>query len=303
MYDYYPFIRGRQYDLLALQALLPAQPKHIIPLLEPVKDSSTLVKTIGLWLKQDLPIGWLLNPSVGDYALIGQKKHPLPKKYLTDPNFWLFAHFDPSFSALTVAPQGLVCQHYHYLKSHWSQLVRLKPRCILIPDEARFRALFQNTTYPLVHLSDPFRTETKLSAYATACDENFTWQHYLGQLSKNQIGFSDYSLMGRPYTTYGNPQTQQVLHVIYPAENGALRIHHFLSFDDGKMGQQKAKTLDLLQQLRHFVAQRPDRQWYTPALKQLLYNYEIQKNPGFGTIKKLLLAHHFQLVDRLLTRL
>lgn len=301
MYDYYPLLRGRQYDLLALQTVLETKPKHIFPLIEPVKDSSTLVKTIGLWLKQGIALGWIVNPSVGDYGFISQKSHPLPPHFFKAPNFYTFAHFDPSFETLMVKPQGLICQHYHYLKTHFHQLADLQPSWVVIPDEARFEALFQGTTYPLISLADPFQAVSDLNDYALKIDEVFTWQHYLGQLKPTQIGFSDYSILGRPYTEYGIPHTNQVLQVIYPANSGALRIHHFLSFDDHKMGHQREKFLDLLQQLRHFVAKHPDRQWYTPALKQLLYRYEIQKNPGFGTTKKLLLAHHLELVDQLLT--
>ena len=43
---YFPYLRGRQYELLALRELVKNNllGEHIIPIIEPVKLSSTLVK-------------------------------------------------------------------------------------------------------------------------------------------------------------------------------------------------------------------------------------------------------------------
>ncbi|MFD1670480.1 sce7725 family protein [Agrilactobacillus yilanensis] len=303
-YSYMPLLRGRQFDLLALQTVLSTKPTHLWPLIEPVKDSSTLVKTLRLWLQQKQPIGLILNASVSDYALLGHKQHPIPPKILADPNLWQFAFFDSSFSKdyfTKTTHCGLICHHYRYFVQHLAQLSTLAIDCLIIPNEARFLVLAQQLPYPVIPLSDPFQREDDLPAYQTHLDELFTWQHALGQLVPKAIGFSDYSIMGRYYSEYGKPQTTQGLQLIYPDASGALRIHHFISFDDGKMGHQKEKFLDLLQQLRHFVAQQPQNNWLTPALKQLLYLHELDKNPGFGTVKKLLLTHHFELLDQILS--
>ena len=44
---YFPYLRGRQFELIALRELVEHQliGKHIYPVIEPVKLSSTLTKT------------------------------------------------------------------------------------------------------------------------------------------------------------------------------------------------------------------------------------------------------------------
>lgn len=44
--NYYPIIRGRQYDLLALKTMAKTLSPHIIPIIEPVKDIPALVGVV-----------------------------------------------------------------------------------------------------------------------------------------------------------------------------------------------------------------------------------------------------------------
>lgn len=51
---YFPYLRGRQYELLALRELAANDllGTHIIPVIEPVKLSSTLVNTLDTFTKK-----------------------------------------------------------------------------------------------------------------------------------------------------------------------------------------------------------------------------------------------------------
>jgi hypothetical protein len=55
---YFPYLRGRQYELLALCELVDSQRigNHIIPIIEPVKPSSTLTKTLNLFIQNEKEI-------------------------------------------------------------------------------------------------------------------------------------------------------------------------------------------------------------------------------------------------------
>ena len=50
---YFPYLRGRQFELLALRELANQKllGEHIIPIIEPVKLSSTLVNTLDVFVK------------------------------------------------------------------------------------------------------------------------------------------------------------------------------------------------------------------------------------------------------------
>lgn len=67
---YFPILRGRQFELLALrecvnQGLLS---NKIIPIVEPVKVSSTYTKTVDSFIKAGKSIAIIRNPQVGSWV-------------------------------------------------------------------------------------------------------------------------------------------------------------------------------------------------------------------------------------------
>ena len=66
---YYPFLRGRQNELLAIRELLKCSKlsKKIIPVIEPVKLSATLVSAIEEFSNAGHPLILIRNPKVGAF--------------------------------------------------------------------------------------------------------------------------------------------------------------------------------------------------------------------------------------------
>ena len=67
---YFPILRGRQFELLALrecvnQGLLS---NKIIPIVEPVKVSSTYTKTVDSFIRAGKSIAIIRNPQVGSWV-------------------------------------------------------------------------------------------------------------------------------------------------------------------------------------------------------------------------------------------
>lgn len=97
--NYYPLIRGRQYDLLALTAAVKSGlDAHIIPVIEPVKDIAALPRMVQAFAKARHPLYVLANPQVGQYGLLAQPKHVLPAP-LPEP-IQTARYFDPLPAAL-----------------------------------------------------------------------------------------------------------------------------------------------------------------------------------------------------------
>ena len=67
---YFPYLRGRQFELIALRELLEGERigENVIPIIEPVKPSSTLLKTLETFVKNGRKIAVVFNPTVGDFA-------------------------------------------------------------------------------------------------------------------------------------------------------------------------------------------------------------------------------------------
>ena len=61
---YFPYLRGRQFELIALRELLEKDriSEKIIPIVEPINPTSTLLKTLKVFLEKKRKIAIVQNP-------------------------------------------------------------------------------------------------------------------------------------------------------------------------------------------------------------------------------------------------
>lgn len=66
---YYPYLRGRQNELLCLRELLDAGKlsKKVIPIIEPVKFTSTFFSTLKKFFDMNYNVIVIQNPKVGSF--------------------------------------------------------------------------------------------------------------------------------------------------------------------------------------------------------------------------------------------
>ena len=64
---YFPYFRGRQYELLALKELASRHliSSSVVPIVEPVKYIPALNNSASAFQKAGLPLALVVNPSVG----------------------------------------------------------------------------------------------------------------------------------------------------------------------------------------------------------------------------------------------
>ena len=79
---YYPYLRGRQNELLAVKELLldSKLSERIIPIIEPVKLSPTLVNTLDALVQAHRKVAFIWNPAVGSF--LSDTKNPKNSAYL-----------------------------------------------------------------------------------------------------------------------------------------------------------------------------------------------------------------------------
>ena len=67
---YFPYVRGKQYELLALRELVlnNKMGNKIIPIIEPIKPSSTLIKTLESFIEKKQHVIIISNPIVGSFV-------------------------------------------------------------------------------------------------------------------------------------------------------------------------------------------------------------------------------------------
>lgn len=299
---YYPYLRGRMYDLLALKELVEQNrlSKQIIPIIEPVRDSKELLQTVETLIKFEQPFSVIANPQVSVYGLNDTKLYPLPDLSKLDfyyPSAILAADFSSDFVKTTSKQQSiLVVKDYELLKAYQESKVLQTVDKVLVPDVARMQRI---VSYKVAKLTDPLTFVKHVEDYQLLEDEFFEpadWYYQVDDFN----GFGDYSMVGHVYFDKGMPSRAIALHLIYVTKDGSLRIHHFVSDSNEKMSGQKQKFFEALNKMVIWCTENISGLNQTPALEELLSYAQQDKFPGLGTVKKLSLMHHFELMSRLL---
>lgn len=282
---YYPYLRGKQFDLLALQTLVKAQrwSKKIQPIIEPVRDSATLKNVIQLFDQQACPLFVIQNPQVGTYRLLAEKKY-----------HW---HVERSVrSAAIVTRDTPSAELYVFTASSPRQLeclpMQLAEKRVVIPDQGRFRIL----PFPRkIVLQANFQVRKKVVNYALK-DDDFYSDEFLYWQTDGFVGFSDYTIEGSRYVDKGGPSRAIALHITYFDAYLNLRVKHFVSDSNDDARDQAGKFFEALAKLNTWVQKNHAQLLLTLGLEELLAYQQTQKFPGLGTIKKWSLAHHLELI-------
>lgn len=299
---YYPYLRGRMYDLLALKELVEKKllSKNIVPIIEPVRDSKELLRTVQTLIKFQQPFSVIANPQVSVYGLNDTKLFPLPDLSKLDffyPSAILAADFSSEFVQTKGSQKSLlIAKDYELLKAYQKTRVLQAVDKVLIPDVARMQQLVSNKSVKLI---DPLTFVKHVEDYQLLEDEFFEPADWYYQVD-DFTGFGDYSMVGHVYFDKGMPSRAIALHVIYVTKTGELRIHHFVSDSNEKMSGQKEKFFEALTKMIAWCQKNISGLNQTPALEELLNYAQQDKFPGLGVVKKLSLMHHFELMSRLL---
>lgn len=284
---YYPYFRGKQFDLLALIALTEKKrlSTHIQPIIEPVKNSNALKKFIALFQKENQPFYLIQNPQTGDFLT---KEGSLYLHSLSLPNAIIV---EQPIETLSEKPQLFVIGNSTpALQSDW-QANQTK---VLLPKEFR---LLQKIKGDKILSQDVFTRLPKTSFYQECLDEFFSDAHLTFQKS-GFVGFSDFSIDSRIYYEHSYPSKILSLHLVY-FENDIVRIHHFLSSEDAPT--QKDKFLEVMEEIREWKNKLCGEN-ATLGIELLLEAGSNEKFPGMGVMRKAAVMHHMELMSRYLDR-
>ncbi|WP_086314399.1 hypothetical protein A5821_001966 [Enterococcus sp. 7F3_DIV0205] len=284
---YYPYFRGKQFDLLALTSLLENDylSSQIIPIIEPVKNSNTLKKCINLFQKEDHPFYLIQNPQAGDFlteeGLLYLNSLPLDKAVIIEQPIETLSEESQLFVINNATPA---------LQSDWQE----NQAKVLIPKEFR---LLKKVKGKKIISQDPFTRLPKSSFYQECSDEFFSDIHLTFQKS-GFVGFSDFSIDSRIYYEHSYPSRILSLHLVY-FENDHLRIHHFLSSEE--LPTQKDKFFELMKEVEEWKNVLCGDH-VTLGLELLFEAISKDKFPGMGVMRKAAVMHHMELMSRYLDR-
>ena len=232
---YFPYFRGRQYELLALKELADKGllSNSVIPVVEPVKLArkdgkivipyrmiSTFDITLKAFSKANHKIAIIGNPKVGDLANSQATQELLDSYMLVDnviPSIIINESASKRIDNLGSAGIGkgmllAVFDNRDFLPVYKDKFCDTPPQYTLFSSEERkIRRVVRGNK---VMFKDWFKKQAKNADYAITNDEPFSEDH-LYFAEENYFGFGDYSIVGNVFDESGFAPTAVAIHIVY----------------------------------------------------------------------------------------
>lgn len=306
---YFPIFRGRQFELLALRECINKNilSDKIIPIVEPVKVSSTYTKTVDSFIKAGKSIAIIRNPQVGSWTKDLKKEsnskiREQVSKQLKDANvisaFYVTAKLDNclNFAAkngMSIDSLLLLCDNPEYVANYENAVGDSIPLYNVIPDKGDFRRRIRPNR---VMCEDHFPKQTRNIDYLDIETEFFSSDH-LYYADDGYKGFSDYTVVGKEYSETGFAPYAVAIHIVYFDEKNILRIAHFVSDSNDDISDPARKFAEAV---KKFVDWNKVMKLDTVGIRELESAYHNQTYPGLGVVKKYSIMHHLELMSNYL---
>jgi hypothetical protein len=307
---YYPFLRARQFELIALRelAIEEALQGVITPIIEPVKEAHNNVNlAYKVFLEQKQTAYLIVNPIVGELA--GDHTHYL--EYLNSlegDTFKPAFHYrnNSEFINESIAQYGLtdcmlICQNDLSVDDEdFKALVESDAiQSINVEDPGRNRALHRyliglNKNY--IRLDDLFEKQARNSDFLDIEEHRFSEEHLYFQ-DEGFKGFSDYTVLPSEYTDGGSTPRAVVIHLTYLNGQDQIWIRHFTSDTNDSIANVQGKFAEAAAKAVAFCrAHDLDNS----AIEELETYFDDQHYPGLGTVKKLSIKNHLLVLSEYL---
>ncbi|HEY0222384.1 MAG TPA: sce7725 family protein [Lactovum miscens] len=302
---YFPYLRGRQYELLALRELLSEgliSKDFIRPIIEPIKETSTFLKTVESFVEKEYPIYTIINPQVGEYE-VHQKNHPILKEEFKNKNDAVMMN-DKDFKRYLPFLKNsqdfitIYCSRDDLKKNEEIRSMDLQPSVNFIEDSTRFKRNFTINRQPIGMIRDAFNRRNRNVDYLDKQEEFFSDDH-LFYKEEGYMAFSDYSVIGSFFAEGGFAPIAVAIHIVYFDDNNTLRIRHFVSETNDDISNPAGKFQEALQKLVQW-SEKIDKKNDSKGLNEFRRLLENKQYPGLGVAKKLSIMHHLEIMDRFL---
>ena len=305
---YFPYLRGKQFELIALREISQfVKNRNLIsPIIEPVKETTlTLVKTLDCLISEKLNFNLVINPQVGDIKSFEEIIYILNKIKAKYYNFQpaLIINEKTSFASLSeivlensLQNICLICNGIPNDEIGLTEFIKSSSiKYIVINDfifSKRLLREIRRTTIDKVSFSDPFNLMNRNVDYIEKDNEFFSDEH-LFYAEENLVGFSDFLTIGQNYTDGGFLPYAVAIHLTYQNSKDEFWIRHFVSDSNEDTTDVAGKFAEALTKLVDFINKEKLDTYACREFKELL---RAEKYPGLGSVKKLSIKHHIELV-------
>jgi hypothetical protein len=274
---------------------------RVVPVVEPIKLTSTFTGTIKLYVSRGNSFALILNPAVGELSRNATVDLILPyisgsviPSILVDKTT---SDVMTALSAINISEIDIlaIMTNRDYLDAYREMFSNTPPKYTLFHDERQIRRAIRANK---VMFENKFKKQEKNADYLKQEDEFFSDDHLYFR-DEGFLGFGDYSIIGDEYIENGFAPYAVAIHIIYFASDDTLRVRHFVSDSNTDIKDVAGKYYEAVTKLKRWYDSGQTRQ-RTNALSTLLSHAENGYYPGLPTIKKLSIMHHLELVGKYL---
>jgi hypothetical protein len=311
---YFPYLRGKQFELIALReisGLLAKNKTKISPIIEPVKDSTTFKTTLTDLKSKKINFTIIINPKVGDMQNSTTKILTLLTEELSGYNNFqlgIILTGKENHKALigslkkhTSILHGLtlihnaVYENIDEIVSDYSSATPVKYNVVhFSKTNRRYYRNFDSST--VVELDDYFSSQQKNADYKSVDESDFSEEHNFYK-KDGFVGFSDFLTIGDNYSESGFLPYAIAIHLSYADSSERIRVKHFVSDSNDDTSDVAGKFEEALKKL---ITWCDTANFKTQAVDSFRELHTSGHFPGLGTVKKLSILNHIELVLKLI---
>lgn len=314
---YYPYLRGKQFELLALREFSSEFKNYhtIVPIIEPVKKQVNGLNAAALsMIENGMKFAVILNPSDGDYRHTGIDNDILMSlTALTDDR-------DNWIPAYIYKHNGRTLLD-HAKQNNLSNLMIIFPSGADVNDEVLMEFLSKDEVAfvvsgnlsnnrsargrllrlgkALISLEDRFNERPRNADYANEVDEIFS-EDFAYYKNDGLAGFADYTPMAKDFIEGGMLPYAIAIHLTYQKSDDQIFVHHFVSDNNFDQSNIRGKFHEAAVKIAPFF--NNNGLYHTSAVDELIRRAESDDGyPGLGYIKKLSVKNHLELITHILS--
>lgn len=303
---YYPYFRGKQYDLIVIRenAALLAQHKFV-PILEPVKQGlSGLLRTIEEINKAAGQLILIVNPINGDHSENSEAINNLLLNDFKDhPNIHVGVLLTQGMSVSDA--HGIYKPHvgrkiafihagFDEAKQLGEHIEKSSISCMHIFVEDHCGKLYRRhlTGCERVLVRDGFEKRPNRQHPPT---EFFSDLHLVFE-EEGMNGFGDFLIVGDEFSESGGPAYAVAIHLTFikSDKDDEMHMHHFKSDRFDTPTDPAGKFAEALAKLEKEVNSASTFVYKTKAVQEFLDLHARGHFPGLGYVKKLSMQHHIE---------
>lgn len=313
---YYPFLRGKQFELKALREFSDMHPNTscIVPIIEPVNANyNPLCAAVQKLIDNRIHFALIMNPTEGDFKHIRfdiANNIPILDE---QQDAWLPAYiFKNNIDELNDSIDGSAFQNImlvfkdsvDFAEDMRVQALIQKRRVshVVFNDDnsmsRRAKAFFRSLEKNIIGLNDCFKERPRNVDYIGNEDEFFSEMPFYYTDDQLQ-GFSDYTALSSKYIEGGMMPYALAIHLTYKKSSDSIHIHHFVSDSNRTRADIHGKFNEAAQKILHYYQDNSIPT--TTAVEDIINRVNGDDGyPGLGYLKKLSILNHMELVYNIL---